>query len=155
MNREIILSCFLIFSVVAISGCSAGNTAKENTTRYYDTVDVSFQYPADWTISEELTIEGEGVSGKIQTVHLVEGESFDEYVNLTKPSPPYIQKEGFVDIGGHEIYQVEAFNDGINYYQSYYPEKDGKITSIILKASEGVNATEGYHLILETFSEHF
>jgi hypothetical protein len=145
-----ILSCFLILSVVAISGCT-----QENETKHYDTVDVSFQYPADWTISEELTIEGEGISGEIQTWHLLEGESFEEYVNLTKPSPQYIRKEGFVDMEGHEVYQVEAFNDGISYYQSYFPEKDGKVTSILLKASEGANATEGYNLILETFSEHF
>ena len=150
MKSGIILSLVIILGVVAISGC-----AEQNTTKYYDTVDVSFQYPADWTISEELTIEGEGVSGEIQTWHLVEGESFEDYVKMTKPAPQYIEKEGFVDMDGHEIYQVEAFYDGISYYQSYFPEKDGKITSILLKASEGVNATEGYHLILETFSEHF
>jgi hypothetical protein len=150
LKSGIILSFILILGVIAISGCT-----DENTTKYYDTVDISFQYPADWTISEELTITGEGISGEIQTWHLLEGESFEDYVNLTKPAPQYIQKEGFVDIDGHEIYQVEAYNDGIRYYQSYFPEKDGKVTSILLKASEDVNATEGYHLILETFSEHF
>jgi hypothetical protein len=150
LKSGIILSFILILGVVAISGC-----VQENTTKYYDTVDISFQYPADWTITEELNIRGEGVSGEIQTWKLLEGESFEDYVNLTKPAPQYILKEGFVDIEGHEIYQVEAFHDGIHHYQSYFPEKDGKVTSILLKASEGVNAIEGYHLILETFSEHF
>ena len=150
MKRGILLTFILILGVVTISGCT-----EEKTTKYYDSVDVSFQYPADWTISEELTIEGDGVSGEIQTWHLLDGESFEDYVNLTKPASQYIQKEGLVDIEGHEIYQVEAFYDGIHYYQSYFPEKDGKVTSILLKASEGVNDIEGYHLILKTFSEHF
>jgi hypothetical protein len=150
VKRGIILFCFLIISVVAISGCT-----EETKTKYYDTVDVSFQYPADWTISDELTIHGEGVSGQIKTWHLVKGQSFEEYVDLMKPSPQYILKEGFVDVEGHEVYQVEAFDNGVSYYQSYYPEKDGKVTSIILQASDGVNATEGYNLMVETFSEHF
>ncbi len=150
MKRGIIISFLLILGIVAISGCT-----EENTTKYYDTVDVSFQYPADWTIGEDLSIEGKGVSGEIQTWHLLEGESFEEYVNLTKPPLQYIQNEGFVDIEGREVYQVEAFYDGIRYYRTFFPEKDGKVTSILLKASEGVNATEGYNLIIETFSEHF
>lgn len=150
MKRGIILLFLLILGVVAVSGCT-----EDNATKYYDSVDLSFQYPADWTITDELTIEGEGISGKIETWHLLEEESFEEYINLTKPSPQYIQKEGFVDLEGHNIYQVEAIYDGIIYYQTFFPEKDGKVTSILLKASEGVNATEGYNLILETFSEHF